>query len=326
MMLGLVPVLAVFLPSATNAAFAPQLTSSPAVASAAGDVAREARVAAEDDPAGERASSVLDAPRPAPVAPLAPSFEGARVVSFYGFPGVPVMGVLGEHSARDAAREVTAFAREHAAQGGVETVPALHLIVAVAQPQPGPSGHYLARLDPGVIAEYVEAARAEGVLLFLDVQIGWADPLEEARHLERFLVEPFVHLALDPEFATKPQRAAPGSVIGTLRSDDVNRVQRYLAELIRGRDLPPKLLVLHQFMEHMLEAPERYEAHSEVVISVDMDGYGGAGAKLSKYDLYAARPSTEHTAIKLFFKWDAPMLTPAELSQLARPPQLVIYQ
>lgn len=325
-MLGLVPVLAVFLPTATDAAFAPQLTSSPPSASVANEVARAGRVSAEDDPAGERSVPGLGAPRVASTAAPAPSFEGARVVSFYGYPGVPVMGILGEHAPRDAAREVSSFAREHAVQGEVPTVPALHLIVAVAQPRPGPDGLYLARLDPAVIAEYVEAARAEGVLLFLDVQIGWADPLEEARHLERFLVEPFVHLALDPEFATKPQRAAPGSVIGTLRADDVNRVQRYLAGLIRERALPPKLLVLHQFMEHMLEAPQLYEDHADVVLSVDMDGYGGAAAKLSKYNLYAARPSTEHAAIKLFFKWDAPLLTPAELSQLARPPQLVIYQ
>jgi hypothetical protein len=63
------------------------------------------------------------------------------------------------------------------------------------------------------------------LLLILDTQIGWGDAVEQARHFERYLRLPFVHLALDPEFATAASRGVPGSVIGTLDATAINAVQ-----------------------------------------------------------------------------------------------------
>ena len=254
-------------------------------------------------------------------------FEQAQIVSFYGYPGIGTMGELGLHTAAGAAAAVARVAAEYDALNGPrEVMPALHLIVAVAQRHPGNSGLYLQRMGDDRLKEYVEAAREAGILLFLDVQIGWSDALTETRLLEDALREPFVHLALDPEFATRSMGTAPGVAIGTLGSADVNAVQHYLAGLVREHNLPPKVLVVHQFLKSMLTGVEYYDDVAEVDVTIDMDGFGNPYVKLTKYDLYATADYAERAAIKLFYRWDAPLMTPARLLSLDNPPDLVIYQ
>lgn len=312
LVLGLSSALAVTVAAVPSTLAAPEAQS-----------AVEAR--ADSQPWAQLLSRIVPPPsrRPLPHA----RFAQTRVVSLYGFPGVPVMGALGESSPEDAADRVQRLAREHQqASSGVRVVGALHLIVGVAEVAPGSDGTYLSRLDPAVIERYLEAARARDLLLFLDVQVGWADPLVEVQRLERFLVDPDVQVALDPEFATRGANVAPGKVIGTLQPDDVNRVQHYLAGLVHDHGLPPKLLVLHQFMDSMLARPSAYDDVPEVEIAIDMDGYGSSGSKLDHYHEFALAPYSERPAIKLFYKWDVPLLTPRDFAGLDRGPGIVIYQ
>ncbi|MSQ42035.1 MAG: hypothetical protein EXR65_03245 [Dehalococcoidia bacterium] len=254
-------------------------------------------------------------------------FEGGQVVSLYGYPGIPFMGALGAYTPDEAADEVGRVAAAYDALNGPRGVtPALHLIVAVAQPTPQGDGSYLLRMDDELLQAYIMVARAHGLLLFLDVQIGWADPLAEVQRLGAALREPFVHLALDPEFATRARGMAPGEAIGSLDADDVNAVQGYLAALVRERNLPPKVLVLHQFLATMLLRTELYAVHPEVEVTIDMDGFGGAGVKLAHYEAYALAPYARRAGIKLFYHWDEPLMTPGQILALAQPPDLVIYQ
>ncbi len=260
-------------------------------------------------------------------APGLSPFDRAQIVSVYGYPGICSMGELGCHASPSA---VVARARElardlDAANGDRGVRAAVHLIVAVAQPHPGPDGTYLQRMPRETIDEWVEAARRESVLLFLDVQIGWSDPLREVRRLEPLLREPFVHLALDPEFATRAKALPPGDAIGTMSATQVNEVQAYLGGLVRERSLPPKVLVLHQFKPGMLTDKPLYADYPEVEVTIDMDGFGTPEAKLSGYDAYA-RVGSDRAAFKLFFHWDVPMLTPAQLAALPHPPDYLIYQ
>jgi hypothetical protein len=259
--------------------------------------------------------------------PANPSiFDGAQVVSFYGFPGIPAMGRLGFYTPAGAIETVEVLAAQYdAINGDLDAIPAVHPIVAVAQPWPGNDGSYLSRMSPETISSYVEAARDAGGLVFLDVQIGYANPLEEVRRLEPFLREPFVHLALDPEFATAIYDAAPGTVIGSLGAADVNAVQAYLAGLVRAEGIPPKALVLHQFNGIMLLDPDDYDDVAEVEIVIDMDGFGGTEIKTKHYDLFALAPYAERPAIKLFFAWDIPLMTPEVIQGLSTPPALIIY-
>jgi len=254
-------------------------------------------------------------------------FDTSQVVSFYGYPGIPSMGALGRYDAAGAiAAANVEVARYDALNGDLDVVAALHPIVAVAQPTPMSDDTYLVHMPESVIAAYVEAAREAGALVILDIQIAWADPLEEVQRLESFLLEPFVHVALDPEFATKSLGVAPGQLIGNLPASDINAVQNYLAGLVREHQLPPKALVIHQFQEQMIRDPQLIEAFDEVDITVDMDGFGSPSRKTSHYEWFSLADHVERPAIKLFYNWDAPLMQPAEIQAFEIPPALIIYQ
>jgi len=254
-------------------------------------------------------------------------FAHAQVVSVYGHPGFPVMGELGAHDPDGAVAHAKALARQYDALNGPrDVIAALHLIVDVAQASPQSDRSYLAQMPLERIDEYVEVARRTGVLLFIDLQIGWADPLATVERVRHLLREPFVHLALDPEFATRGRGAAPGVVIGTLDAVDINRVQRSLAELVRAHELPPKILVIHQFLVEMISNAHAIERLPEVEVTIDMDGFGPPPPKIGGYQRYAMAEYAERAAIKLFYHWDLPLMTPEDVIALPRIPDYVIYQ
>ena len=262
----------------------------------------------------------LRSPDPSP-------FDGQQVVSFYGYPGIPGMGALGRYTPAGAiAAASIEAARYDALNGDINVVPAVQPIVAVAQRYPGADGTYLAHMSHERITEYVEAAREAGALVILDIQVGWADPVDELRRLEPYLLEPFVHIALDPEFATKTLGVAPGQRIGSLHADQINAAQQYLATLVRKHGLPPKALIIHQFLERMIREPERIETYDEIDLTIDMDGFRAKAIKLVHYRWYALADYAERPAIKLFYVWDTPLMSPAEIQAFEVPPALIIYQ
>ncbi len=251
--------------------------------------------------------------------------EDHQVVSFYGHPEVARMGELGRYEASEAARRIRALAAEYDALNGVrDAIGALHLIVDVAQAKPKANGLYLDQMEEQRIAEYVEVAREAGILLFLDLQIGWSDALRDTERLERFLQEPFVHLALDPEFATARFGYAPGLVIGALDADEINAVQKFLSKIVEEFSIPPKILVLHQFRKSMLIEPERFNDVAEVEIIIDMDGFGGTAAKVAGFRRFAQSAYAEGSGFKLFYDWDAPVMSIQEVVEID--PDYIIYQ
>ena len=256
---------------------------------------------------------------------LAP--ERAQILSFYGFPGVRAMGVLGHGTPDEVAEDVAGWVRRYDDLNGPRgVVGAYHLIVGVAQSQPTSDGRWLGRMSHERIAEYVEAAREHGMLLFIDNQIGWSDPLTEVRRLEEFLKEPHVHMALDPEFATEPLGVRPGLAIGGITGHQVNEVLGYLSALVEQEGLPPKILMVHQFAGRMLHDRDVIERHAGVELSIDMDGIGSPKAKLRGYGLFAITEPSQRPAFKLFFTQDTPLMTPEEVQALERVPDLIIYQ
>ena len=254
-------------------------------------------------------------------------FEDAQVVSFYGYPGVPAMGVLGHGTPAEVANTVAEWAAHYDRLNGPrEVIPAYHLITGVAQAYPTRDGTWLGRLSHDRIAEYVEAARERDMIIFLDVQIGWSDPLAEVQLLEPFLREPFVHMALDPEFMTEHLGVRPGLAIGGIGAEDVNAVQRYLATLVEEEGIPPKILMVHQFAARMLRDRDAVEDVEGVELSIDMDGFGTASLKLRHYDWYALTEPSERPALKLFFDQDTPVMTPEQVQALEQVPDLIMYQ
>ena len=253
--------------------------------------------------------------------------EGAQVVSFYGHPTAPALGALGRGDPATVADEIDVWAARYDRLNGTrEVISAFHVITGVSQSDPTPDGTWLGRLSAERIAEYVEVARERGMLVFLDIQIGWSDPLTEVKLLERFLREPFVHVALDPEFATRRQGIRPGLVIGSVTATEVNEVQRYLAALVQAEGLPPKILMVHQFTPPMLRDRGAVEDIDGVDLSIDMDGFGLIPVKVAGYNAFAVPEPSEWPALKLFFKYDTPLMTPEQVQGLDRAPDLIIYQ
>lgn len=236
------------------------------------------------------------------------------------------MGALGEYSAAGAATEAARVAAEYDELNGSRGVrPALHLIASVAQADAG-DGTYLGRMSLDAVDEYVEVTAARGQLLFIDVQVGWGDPLAEVQRYEQQLRQGHVHIALDPEFATRSDGAAPGQAIGSLSAAQINEVQDYLAGLASEYELPNKILVVHQFRDDMLDDPWNIASVGGTDLVIDMDGYGPQGQKLAGYDRYANADYAEYAGFKLFYDWDTPLFTPSEIQSLNPPPDYVIYQ
>jgi hypothetical protein len=269
--------------------------------------------------------------RPVPAVPgldpAASIFDEARVVSLYGYPGIPIMGALGKYAPGAAADEAARVARTYEPLDPTkQVIPALHLIVSVAQRGPA-DGTYLSRMSAERVDEYVQATRERGQLLFLDIQIGWGDPLAEVRHYEAALREPHVHVALDPEFATRTKGVAPGRAIGTITGAQINQVQEYLAGLVTEHGLPRKVLVVHQFRDDMITNPAHIRPSEGVDLVICMDGFGNAFQKRWGYDRYAHASYAPFAGFKLFYDWDTPLLSPAEVLALSPgPPDYVIYQ
>ena len=124
-------------------------------------------------------------------------------------------------------------------------LPALELIAVIANADAGQDGMYRARQPDAVIRRYLRAARRAKALLLLDIQPGRSDFFTEATRLEKWLSEPDVGLALDPEWRVGPGEV-PGQVIGSVDSREVNATTAWLDELTRaprpageGRGHPP---------------------------------------------------------------------------------------
>ena len=251
----------------------------------------------------------------------------AQVVAFYGHPGVPAMGVLGHGNPAEVAEKISVWVEQYdRLNGPLGAIGAYHLITGVAQANPTSDGTWMYRLSHDRIAAYVEAARAHGLLLFLDNQIGWSDPLAEVQLLEDFLKEPFVHMALDPEFATEPLGVRPGRAIGGITGSQVNEVLEYLSALVESERLPTKILMVHQFVDRMLHDREVIVPRPGVELSIDMDGIGTPRAKLRGYRLFAITEPSQRPAFKLFFSQDEPLMTPEEIAAMAPAPDVIIYQ
>src|SRR5690349_9083457 len=162
-----------------------------------------------------------------------------RIVAFYGAPQDKQLGALGIGSPAHAAQRLERVAAPYRHLGR-PVLPAMELIADVAQSGPGQTGLYMARQRDSLIQRYLEAARAHKMLLVLDIQPGHADFFGEVLRLEKWLREPDVALALDPEWHTPG--GIPGQIIGSMEAREVNAISFWLERLVKRRDLPQKLL------------------------------------------------------------------------------------
>ncbi len=265
-------------------------------------------------------------------APLAGAIlPNKRVVAYYGNPLSKKMGVLGEYPKDEMLakldREVANWAK---ADPSHPVIPALHLIVTVAQGAPGKNGLYRLQMRDSLVNEVYSWIKAKGGIFFVDIQVGKSTVQAELPRLRPILENPDVHLALDPEFAMAPSGKVPGSKIGTLDAKDVNWAVNFLDEIARAKNLPPKILVVHRFTRPMVTNYRDIKFTPHVQIVMDMDGWGPPWLKFDSYRDYVKREPVQFTGFKIFYgndtkKGDA-LLTPAEVLRLNPRPLYIQYQ
>lgn len=250
----------------------------------------------------------------------------SRIIAFYGTPLSTRMGILGEIPKDRMMAKLDTVAAQWAAVDSTRTVrPALHLIVTVAQPHPGGDGMYRLRHGSGVIDRVIEWADSRDWLVFLDIQIGRAPMAGEVDRLLPWLARPNVHLAIDPEFAMPPD-GVPGRRIGRIDAAQVNLAIDRLAELVTRHRLPPKVLVVHRFTEGMLTNHQAIKTDPRVQVVIHMDGFGAPGLKRDIYRVIVQERPVQFAGLKLFYKNDKPMLTPAEIVRMLPTPVYIQYQ
>jgi hypothetical protein len=263
------------------------------------------------------------APTPAtPVSILATH----QVVAYYGNPYSPVMGILGEYSIPDLIRRLQAQSERYQALNAEQTVlPALHFIYAVAQEGPGREGSFLYHMPDDLVERYIEQTAAHGMLLFIDLQMGRADPVAEVERVRHWLSYEHVHLAVDPEFTMAPGQR-PGINIGSIDAGTINRIQAVLHDIAFTSSISNKILIVHQFLADMITGKTGISNDELVDLVIDLDGFGPPFGKLEKYTALATNEPLEYTGFKLFYRWDEPMMTEAEVQSLVPRPSVVIYQ
>ena len=127
------------------------------------------------------------------------------IVAYYGNPKSQKMGILGQLPPEEMLSRLEATATEWAkADRGRKVLPALHTVVTVAQGKPGKSGMYRLRQPDDLIESVLNWAEGRRWIVFLDVQIGGSSVAAELPRLVKYLERPYVHLALDPEYAMQP--------------------------------------------------------------------------------------------------------------------------
>ncbi len=254
-------------------------------------------------------------------------FATAQIVSYYGHPLSPAMGVLGEGSEQEMLERLKMQAAAYQALNPDKAViPALHLIYEVAQALTSDDGLYLYRTDDATVRHFIDLTRDQGMLLFLDLQIGRSSLKAELPYVLPYLREPHVHLAIDPEFVTPPG-FRPGMFIGSLDCLQVNDAEDAIERLVEEANLPNKIVIVHQFEDDMLINKDKLRFDEPRVDTVlDMDGFGDQSGKLSKYDTLVRQFGAKYAGIKLFYKHDTALLTPEQVEGLTPQPNVVIYQ
>jgi len=253
-------------------------------------------------------------------------FPKYQLVGYVGFPGAAALGPLDKDLDTKAARLET-LAKSYAY--GRTPQPVMELIVVIAKEKPGQDRMYRGLLRDDQIQEYLDAARKHRALLLLDVQPGRADIVTEVKRLEKWLDEPDVGLAFDPEWAVGPNQV-PGRVFGHTSGARLNEIASYLSGLVKRYDLPEKLFVFHQLSTRIISQEKALKQHPGVVMIKSVDGIGHRKSKESTWGkLTTTMAPGVHTGFKLFSEEDAqhgPLMTPQQVMSLKPRPEFVVHE
>ncbi|MEV6830081.1 hypothetical protein [Amycolatopsis sp. NPDC051102] len=269
------------------------------------------------------AAAAAAAPPPPPPNPL----ETGLLVGFCGAPGAKALGrMTGDltEASRGLQKQIAAF------PPGRPITPVVELIATTVHRSPGADGMYRSRCEDSTVRDYLDAARALKGLLLLNIQPGRADFLPEVQAYERWLTEPDVGVALDPEWAVEPG-VVPGKKFGRTTGGELDEVARYLGALADAHHLPAKVMVYHQVAASVVRDEQQLHAHHGVSVVKVVDGIGSASAKKATWKtLMTTMPAHVRPGFKLFFEEDTrhgtPLMSPADVMALNPTPAYAVYE
>jgi hypothetical protein len=275
---------------------------------------------------GKHANAAAATPTPPPELPTGGRriFPDYRVVAYYGAPQAAELGILGIGKPDAAVKKLKVQAKPYARKTRPVLL-ALELISTIVTAAPGDDGLYRSHQPDAIIKRYLKAARKAKALLVLDIQPGRADFFSETKRLAKYLAEPDVGLALDPEWRMGPDQL-PGKVIGSVEAREVNATSAYLAQIVKEHDLPEKLFLVHQFTTGMIKSKELVKQRPGLATVFNVDGFGDQPNKLSKWDVFTKQPPHLHDGYKLFYKEDVNLMTPKQVMRMKPRPDLVVYE
>nr|NLI49747.1 hypothetical protein [Propionibacterium sp.] len=255
-------------------------------------------------------------------------FPRYRLVGYAGYPGAAALGRLGIGDLGERMTELEQLAVQYAA--GREPLPVMELIAATAHNRPQADNTYRTRVGDDVIATWLAMARERRALLLLNIQPGRAKFLDEVKHLEKWLKEPDVGIALDPEWAVGPDQV-PGRQFGTVPGTELNEVAAYVSGIVAAHDLPEKVFLYHQLHPQIVTGERALKEHPGIVLIKSVDGIGSKNLKTATYNqLVKLTPAYVHLGFKLFYEEDTrkdqPLMTPEEVLALDPQPVYVLYE
>jgi len=255
-------------------------------------------------------------------------FDDNHIVAYYGHPQSKIMGIVGRHPVDELGSLLKdAAASYDRVNGDKGVMPAIYLIYGTCQP-----GGEINRISKKLLDKYIEYTLTNGMLLYLDHQIGKYRIEEAIGELLPYLKYPHVHLAFDPEWhTTRPMRE-----IGHVTAAEVNSAQKLMKDYMLKNGIPGKRqLVFHQFNPKMLRDKEQVSAKFDPVILVHAtSGWGPPGNKMSTHDRNALTINIPNKGFKLWYYYsskkgvhfDNPIMTPEQVLSLRPEPGLIIYQ
>jgi hypothetical protein len=236
-------------------------------------------------------------------------FPRYQLLAYYGTAHTAALGVLGEGTIPRMTQRLRDAARPYRASGKPVQI-VYELIVSVADAHPGRDGNYSHYIPREYVQQFIHAARRNKALLVLDLQPGRQSFLTQARHFRWALREPFVGLALDPEWRMGPGQV-PAQQIGHVGAAEINHTSRVVADVVRNNHLPQKIFMVHQFRREMVVNIQNVRGRSGLAMVQHVDGFGTRRQKLATYHR-VAEPRQFRMGFKLFYDEDTRMFRPRE--------------
>lgn len=257
-------------------------------------------------------------------------FPTYRLVGYSGIIGSgPGLGRAGVGDIDDRMKEIIERAKPYAVDGR-KIMPTLEYIATMVHPCKN-APKCRTRSTDAKIQEHLDAVRKVDGYLLLAIQPGRSDFPTEVKAYEKFLKEPDVGLAMDPEWRMGPNQE-PMRTFGSTSGTELDQVNQYVSKLVKDNDLPDKVVLYHMIRTNWVRGPENLKQHPGVVNIVSVDGIGSKSMKTETWNaIMKVKPAHVHPGFKLFYQEDTArpswkLMTPQEVLALTPRPEYVLYE